>query len=135
MRLTIRTVETLRPAAVRREIPDSLMVGLYCVIHSTGRKVWAVRYRFRGLNRKLTLGPYPAIGLKDARELAGKALRAVAEGRDPGRESSRPAGLIASIPSSTSSSSDIASEPIGQEQPQKPSAYCGGMYCHAGMGG
>jgi integrase len=86
MRLTIRTVETLRPASVRREIPDSLMVGLYLVIHSTGRKVWAVRYRFRGLNRKFTLGPFPAIGLKDARELAGKALRAVAEGRDPGRE-------------------------------------------------
>jgi integrase len=59
---------------------------LYCVIHPTGKKVFAVRYRHRGINRKLTLGPYPAINLKHARELASKALRAVAEGRDPGHE-------------------------------------------------
>lgn len=36
--------------------------------------------------RKHTLGSYPAIDLKSARGLAGKALRAVAEGRDLGRE-------------------------------------------------
>jgi integrase len=86
MRLTARTIENLQPAADRREIPDALLVGLYCVIHPTGKKVWAVRYRHHGINRKLTLGPYPAINLKHARELAAKALRAVAEGRDPGLE-------------------------------------------------
>jgi len=86
MRLTTRAIENLQPVADRREIPDALLVGLYCVIHPTGKKVWAVRYRNRGVNRKLTLGPYPAISLKHARELAGKALRAVAEGRDPGLE-------------------------------------------------
>jgi len=86
MRLTTRAIESMQPAADRREIPDALLVGLYCVIHPTGKKVWAVRYRHRGVNRKLTLGPYPAISLKHARELAGKALRAVAEGRDPGLE-------------------------------------------------
>src|SRR5262249_7528681 len=42
--------------------------------------------RQQGVPRKLTLGSYPALGLKDARELGAKALRAVAEGRDPGRE-------------------------------------------------
>jgi integrase len=36
--------------------------------------------------RKHTLGSYPALDLAHARELAGKALRAVAEGRDPSRE-------------------------------------------------
>src|SRR5262249_48591107 len=86
MRLTARAVENLQPVADRREVPDALLVGLYCVIHPTGKKVWAVRYRNRGVNRKLTLGPYPAISLKHAREMAGKALRAVAEGRDPGLE-------------------------------------------------
>jgi integrase len=45
-----------------------------------------VRYRHAGTPRKHTLGAYPALDLKAARELAGKALRAVAEGRDPGRE-------------------------------------------------
>jgi integrase len=45
-----------------------------------------VRYRHQGVTRKHTLGPYPAVDLKAARTLASKALRAVAEGRDPGRE-------------------------------------------------
>jgi integrase len=86
MRLTTRTIENLQPAADRREIPDALLVGLYCICHPSGKKVWAVRYRHHGINRKLTLGSYPAINLKHARELAAKALRTVAEGRDPGLE-------------------------------------------------
>ena len=62
------------------------MPGLYLVVQPCGARSWAVRYRRGGRPRKHTLGPYPAIDLKTARELAGKALRAVAEGRDPGRE-------------------------------------------------
>ena len=62
------------------------MPGLYLVVQPTGARSWAVRYRSSGQTRKHTLGPYPAIDLKTARTLAGKALRAVAEGRDPGRE-------------------------------------------------
>jgi hypothetical protein len=60
--------------------------GLYLVLQPTGAKSWAVRYRADGRNRKHTLGPWPRIDLKAARTLGGKALRAVAEGRDPGRE-------------------------------------------------
>jgi integrase len=45
-----------------------------------------VRYRHHGQTRKFTIGGYPQIDLKTARALAGKALRAVAEGRDPARE-------------------------------------------------
>jgi len=85
-RLTIRSVEAMRPGAERREIPDSFLPGLYLVQQPSGAKGWAVRYRYQGVPRKLTLGSYPALGLKDARELGAKALRAVAEGRDPGRE-------------------------------------------------
>jgi integrase len=56
------------------------------VVQPSGAKGWAVRYRHAGTPRKHTLGAYPAIDLKAARDLASKALRAVAEGRDPGRE-------------------------------------------------
>src|SRR5262249_54953220 len=86
MRLTVRGVEAMRPGEDRREIADSHMPGLYLVVQPSGAKGWAVRYRHQGVPRKLTLGSYPALGLKDARELGAKALRAVAEGRDPGRE-------------------------------------------------
>jgi integrase len=62
------------------------MPGLYLVVQPSGAKGWAVRYRHAGTPRKHTLGAYPAIDLKTARDLASKALRTVAEGRDPGRE-------------------------------------------------
>jgi integrase len=84
--LTARTIETIKPGPDRREIPDRHMPGLYLILQPSGGKSWAVRYRHAGTPRKHTLGSYPAIDLKSARTLAGKALRAVAEGRDPGRE-------------------------------------------------
>jgi integrase len=86
MRLTTKAVEAMRPATERREVPDAHMPGLYLVLQPSGARSWAVRYRHQGSSRKHTLGTYPAIDLKSARELAAKALRAVAEGRDPGRE-------------------------------------------------
>src|SRR5262249_33624844 len=84
--LTVRTIETIKPGPARQEIPDRHLPGLYLIVQSTGIRSWAVRYRNSGRSRKHTLGRYPALDLKAARELASKALRAVAEGRDPGRE-------------------------------------------------
>lgn len=86
MALNIRTVESLKPGRKRREIPDGLISGLYLQIEPTGSRSWTVRYRCAGKSRKYTIGRYPAIDLKAARELASKALRAVAEGRDPQHE-------------------------------------------------
>ena len=85
--LTVRAVESVKAGAERREIPDGLLRGLYLVIQpGSGSKSWAVRYRRDGLPRKHTIGNYPALDLVHAREMAAKALRAVAEGRDPGAE-------------------------------------------------
>jgi integrase len=86
VRLTVKTVEAMRPGAERREIPDAHMPGLYLVLQPSGAKSWAVRYRHQGVSRKHTIGAYPAVDLKSARVLGSKALRTVAEGRDPGRE-------------------------------------------------
>ena len=84
--LTARTVETIKPGPSRKEIPDRHLPGLYLVLQPSGARSWAVRYRSGGQSRKHTLGSWPAIDLTTARTLAGKALRAAAEGRDPGRE-------------------------------------------------
>jgi integrase len=87
--LTVNSLERLetKPApASRQEIPDGLLTGLYLVRQPSKAMSWVVRYRHLGEPRKLTLGPYPAIGLKAARDLGSKALRAAAEGRDPARE-------------------------------------------------
>lgn len=84
--LTVKAVEAAKAEASRREIPDGGLPGLYLVVTPTGAKSWAVRYRHATRTRKLTIGTYPAFGLAEARKAAGEALRAVAEGRDPGVE-------------------------------------------------
>lgn len=67
----------------RLEVPDGAIVGLYLVIQPSGVKSWAVRYRAAGQSRKVTLGPYPRLSLKEARESARETLRIASEGGDP----------------------------------------------------
>jgi integrase len=83
MALTVKSVEAAAPHQERREIPDGYLKGLYLIVQPSGRKSWAVRYRRGGHSHKLTLGSYPLLDLKMAREAGLKALRAVSEGRDP----------------------------------------------------
>jgi integrase len=78
-RLTALSVENLKPGPVRREVPDGNR--LYLVLQPSGAKSWAVRYRFAGKPRKLTLGP---LSLAAARAEAAKALLELDHGRDPG---------------------------------------------------
>lgn len=91
--LTVKAVDAAKHGthaktgeAIRVEYPDGGLPGLYLVVQPSGSKSWAIRYRAGGKPRKMTIGPYPVFGLAAAREAAGKALRAVSEGRDPGHE-------------------------------------------------
>lgn len=88
---TTRFVENVKPTAKRQEIVDAYLPNFYLVVQPLpfGTKSWAIRYRHGGRNRKHTLGGYPAVDLKAARDLAQASLRAVAEGRDPGQEKAR----------------------------------------------
>ena len=68
--LTVQSVERLKPDRNKRlEIPDGLLPGLYFVLQPSGVRSWAMRYRHTGKSRKLTLGPYPVLGLGAAREV------------------------------------------------------------------
>lgn len=78
-----RKTGKIEPCIERNEIADDLRPGLYLVIQTTGAKSWAVRYRFGDGPWKHTLGRYPNIGLKSARELAREALENAAAGRNP----------------------------------------------------
>src|SRR5262245_5247521 len=80
-RLTTKLIENVKPAAVRREIPDSGCRGLYLVVQPTGRKAWAVRYRFKGTTKKLTLDS--GLTLAAARKAATDALHELERGNDP----------------------------------------------------
>ena len=81
--LTALAVEKMQPGPSRREVPDGLVSGLYLVVQPSGARSWAVRYRAGGAPKKYTFGTYPGIDLKNARELAQRALVDVAKGEDP----------------------------------------------------
>ena len=90
--LTVPRINKAKPGRdtagnpVRTEIADARQTGLYLVVQPSGKKSWAVRYRVAGVSKKHTLGPYPGIDLAKARKVAGNALMAVAEGRDPSQD-------------------------------------------------
>jgi len=86
--LTERFVKSKKPAATRLEIPDAGLQGLYFVVQPSGRKSWALRYRWQGSPVKHRLGDYPVVGLAEARDKARDALRLLDAGTDP-REARR----------------------------------------------
>jgi hypothetical protein len=47
------------------------------LVSSSGSKLWRLKYRFAGKEKKLALGGYPEISLKEARLKAEDARRQV----------------------------------------------------------
>jgi integrase len=65
--------------------------GLYLLISKGGGKLWRVRYRFASVEKLLSLGAYPEVGLKEARLRRDEAKRLIANGLDPSFEKKRKA--------------------------------------------
>ena len=57
--------------------------GLYVEVSPTGGKWWRLKYRFDGKEKRLSLGVYPDVSLKDARERRHEARKLLAGGIDP----------------------------------------------------
>ena len=57
--------------------------GLYVEVLATGSKVWRYSYRLGGNRPKMTIGPYPQIGIADARDKHAELRALVAKGVDP----------------------------------------------------
>lgn len=60
--------------------------GLYIEITPAGGRYWRLKYRFGGKEKRLALGVYDAVGLKEARERANEARKMLSNGVDPGAE-------------------------------------------------
>lgn len=76
-KLTDRAVRNLGPG--KHEDGE----GLRLTVSPTGSRCWVLRYQRNNRRREMSLGPYPTVGLAEARELAGKARRQLFEGVDP----------------------------------------------------
>lgn len=69
---------------------DELVRGLCLrVSGKTDRKTWLVRYRADGKHRRMKLGTYPALTLKQARERARDVIQSIVGGSDPLQEQRR----------------------------------------------
>ena len=91
-KLTEMAVGKLNPEAGKRlEVFDTLTPGLALRVTEAGKKSWSVMYRVagrgdagnRGALRRMTLGAYPLIDLKAARDKARAAIDLADRGDDP----------------------------------------------------
>lgn len=58
--------------------------GLYLEIAPQGDKWWRFKYRFGGKEKRLSLGVYPDVSLKEARDRREECRKLLDHGIDPG---------------------------------------------------
>ena len=82
MPLTDATIRKAKPREKQYKRFDGR--GLFLVVTPKGGKWWRFKYRFDGKEKLISLGTYPDVSLKDARERRDEARKQVAAGIDPG---------------------------------------------------
>ena len=92
-KLSDKAIQAAKPREKMYKISDG--DGLALIVQPTGKKLWWLRYRFGGKEKTYSLGPYPLIGLKDARDRAFEARKMVVNDIDPSkaRQASRTAQI------------------------------------------
>ena len=60
--------------------------GLFLFVTPTGGRLWRLKYRVRDREKLISLGAYPDVGLKRAREKRDEARKLLADGVDPSAE-------------------------------------------------
>ncbi|MFL6676110.1 MAG: tyrosine-type recombinase/integrase [Massilia sp.] len=82
MPLTDVGIRSAKPATKPVKMFDER--GLFLIVTPAGGKWWRLKYRFDNKEKLLSLGVYPDVGLKDARERRDAARKLLADGIDPG---------------------------------------------------
>jgi integrase len=99
MALTDTAIRNARPKEKPYKVTDSQ--GLYLLVNPRGSKLWRVKYRMNGVERKLALGSYPEITLAEARTARDAARSQLAHAVDP-NAAKRQARVEASVRASNS---------------------------------
>jgi integrase len=60
--------------------------GLYLEVSPSGGRYWRLKYRFAGKEKRISLGVYPEVGIKEARDRCDEARRKVAARIDPSEQ-------------------------------------------------
>lgn len=80
--LTDAQIRKAKPHAKPYKLPDG--AGLHLFVSPAGGKLWRYRYEIAGKEKTLSIGPYPAVSLSDARAARDAAKATLRAGRDPG---------------------------------------------------
>jgi len=83
MPLTDTAIRSVKPKDKTFKLFDS--GGLYLEVNPSGGKWWRWKYRFGGKEKRLSLGVYPDVSLKAAREKRDATRQQLAAGTDPGQ--------------------------------------------------
>jgi integrase len=81
MPLTDNKIRTTKAASTTLKLSDGR--GLHLEVSPAGGKWWRYRYRFARIPKQLSLGTYPEVSLKEARERLDEARKLLAAGVDP----------------------------------------------------
>ncbi|PXX15214.1 integrase [Paraburkholderia tropica] len=84
MPLTDVKVRSARPREKAYRLTDGS--GMYLEVSPAGGKYWRFKYRFAGKEKRLALGVYPEVSMKEARARRDEARRLLANDVDPGIE-------------------------------------------------
>ena len=81
MPLSDTTLRNAKPKEKQYKLYDA--DGPFVIVTPKANKWWRFKYRFDGKEKLLSLGTYPEVSLKDARERRDAARKLVAQGIDP----------------------------------------------------
>ena len=82
MALSETAIRSAKPEPRPKKLSDG--GGLFLLLNPNGSRWWRLKYRFGGKEKQLSLGTYPDVSLKDARERREEARKKLAAGYDPG---------------------------------------------------
>lgn len=99
-KLTIRTIDAIKPSDRERFVWDGEMRGFGLRVLPTGIKTFLVQYRTgASRQRRMVLGRYGVLSPEEARKEARQALALVSKGKDPAaeRDKVREAGTVTKL--------------------------------------
>ena len=95
--------------------------GLYLEIAPTGSRWWRFKYRFAGKEKRISLGVYPDVGLKKARDRRDEMRRLVADGIDP--SAARKQEKLIALDSAANTFEAVAREWFEKHSPNWEASY------------
>lgn len=87
MALTDVAIRNAKPKPKPYKMGDA--GGLFLLVQPSGGKLWRLKYRIAGREKKLAIGIYPDVSLSEARRRRDEARELIAAGKDPSLEKRR----------------------------------------------